>query len=421
MSETEPMTVNERRKYIHKVWERYRKASKNEKGKLLDEMGAVTGMHRKSIIRLITGRLSRKKRKRERGREYGVEVDDAIRVIAKSLDYPCGERLQPNLVWMAEHLMVHHELSVSEGTLEKLGHISISSVKRILKRIGRSDAKLAYRKPNRPHRRRTQDIYPMRIIPWNIVEPGHFETDLVHHCGESTVGEYIHTLQMVDVATGWSELTAIFGRSFRVMENGFDFILSRLPFPVKEIHPDNGGEFFNEHLLRFWSQRIAGLDISRSRPFKKNDNRFIEENNLSLVRAYVGHGRFDTLAHLMILRLLYKKLWLYHNFFQPVLRLQKKVYLNDLQYQRIFDQAHTPFDRLKSTGILPENILAQLETLRAQTNPLLLRSEIDALITQLLALPVHDNSQSVNIFHSLIKKEADSSVTLSFEPTASFR
>jgi IS30 family transposase len=91
-------------------------------------------------------------------------------------------------------------------------------------------------------------------IPWDMQTPGHFEVDLVHHCGESAVGEYIHTLQMVDAASGWSELAAIYGRSYRVMSNGFDFMQSRLPFPVLEIHPDNGTEFFNTQLIRFWGR-----------------------------------------------------------------------------------------------------------------------------------------------------------------------
>ena len=112
MSETEPMNVNERRKYIHKMWKRYRQVNKQAKGHLLDEIEAVTGQHRKSILRTINGLLSRKRRSKERGREYGVDVDDAIRVIARSLDYPCAERLQPNLVWMAEQLGAHAELQL---------------------------------------------------------------------------------------------------------------------------------------------------------------------------------------------------------------------------------------------------------------------------------------------------------------------
>lgn len=403
MSETEEMTINERRKYIYKMWERYRKASKQEKGELLNEMEAVTGMHRKSINRIITGRLSRKKRSQERGRFYGIDIDDAIRIIARSLDYPCGERLQPNLGWMAEHLEAHGEIRLGAGLLEKLNRISVSTVKRILKRVGRSDEKLAYRKPKRSPGKRVQDAYPMRKIAWDMAEPGHFEVDLVHHGGESSAGEYIHTLQMVDVATGWSELVPIFGRSYRVMENGFDFVLSRLPFPVLEIHPDNGAEFFNHHLLHFWGQRIANLELSRSRPYQKNDNRFIEENNHSLVRAYVGHGRFDTQAHLRTLRLLYQKLWLYHNFFQPVLRLKEKVHTNDLQYRRIYDQAQPPYDRLKSSGLLSECAQPQLDSLRAHTNPIQLRKQIDALIADLVSLPVSNNSEPVDVFNSLIK------------------
>ncbi len=101
MSETEPMTINERRKYMHKMWDRYRKAGRKGKGYLLDEMEQVTGMHRKSLIRILTGRLSRKKRSRERGVTYGAAVLDAVQVIARSPDYPCAERLKPNLVWMA--------------------------------------------------------------------------------------------------------------------------------------------------------------------------------------------------------------------------------------------------------------------------------------------------------------------------------
>ena len=125
---------------------------------------------------------------------------------------------------------------------------------------------------------------------------GHFEVDLVHHCGEVANGEYIHTLQMVDVATGWSEIAAIFGRSYRVVADGLDHLLTRLPFPVIEIHPDNGAEFSNRVMLQYWEKRIPELHLSRSRPYQKNDNRFVEENNQSLVRAYVGHGRFDTEA-----------------------------------------------------------------------------------------------------------------------------
>jgi len=420
MSEIEAMNINERRKYIHKMWGRYREANKKEKGELLDEIEAVIGMHRKAIIRLLNGRLSRKKRGFERGREYGVEVDDAVRVIARSLDYPCAERLQPNLVWMAQHLGRHEELRVGPETLEKLARISVSTLKRSLKRVGRSDPKLATQQPKRPQVSDLRKQYPMSKIAWDIAEAGHFEVDLVHHGGESAAGEYVHTLQMVDVATGWSEVVAVYGRSYRVMADGFDYLLTRLPFAVQEIHPDNGAEFFNHHLLRYWKEKVPDLQVSRSRPYQKNDNRFVEENNHSLIRAYIGHDRLDTQAQLKILRQLYEKLWLYHNFFQPVMRLQEKEYVSPLQYRRKFDQAKTPFDRLKEQNILKDNVQLQLEALRDNTNPMALRLQIDELISRLLSLPTLEQSETVNAFETLIKEE-DSSVTLSFEPTIPFR
>jgi hypothetical protein len=364
MSETEPMNVDERRKYIHKMWGRYRDQGKGEKGKLLDEIEAVTGLHRKAIIRLLNGRLSRKKRSRERGREYGVEVGDAVRVIARSLDYPCAERLQPNLVWMAQHLRIHGELLVGQETLEKLERISRSTLKRMLKPSEHRKARLALQQPRRPPTNHLRKQYPMHKIAWDILEAGHFEVDLVHHGGETAQGEYIHTLQMVDIATGWSEIVAIFGRSYRVMANGFDYMLARLPFEVQEIHPDNGAEFFNLNLLRYWKDKIPLLQVSRSRPYQKNDNRFVEENNHSLIRAYIGHDRLDTHTQLKVLRQLYEKLWLYHNLFQPVMRLQEKEYVSPSQYRRKYDQAKTPFDRLKEKNILKENSQLQLEALR---------------------------------------------------------
>ncbi len=164
----------------------------------------------------------------------------------------------------------------------------------------------------------------MTRLAWRPAEPGHFAVDRVHHCGASTDGEDVQTLQLVDVATGWSERAAVLGRSQRAMEAGFRRILARLPFPVLELHPDHGGEFVNDHLIRFWDEAIAGLTLSRSRPYHQNDNRLVEQKNATLVRAYVGYGRLDTPAQAAALDPLYEDLWLFYNLFQPVLHLAEK-------------------------------------------------------------------------------------------------
>ncbi len=252
MTTEEEMTINERRKYLRKMKSRYSKAKRQERSELLNEMEAVTGLHRKSLTRLMRSSLERKPRSRERSKTYSDEVSSAIRVIAASLDYPCAERLTPNLGWMAKHLAAHDELEVSDPLLLLLDQISISTVARRLKTIRQDQPRLARRRP-RPANSVLRGI-PMGRIPWDVGVPGHFETDLVHHCGASASGEYVHTLQMVDVATGWTETKAVLGRSYVVMKDAFQCILERVPFAVLEIHPDNGSEFLNHHLVHFWTR-----------------------------------------------------------------------------------------------------------------------------------------------------------------------
>jgi hypothetical protein len=280
------MTLNECWRYVRLVKERYLKASKLERGCLVDEIEAITRLHRKSLIRLMSGSLERKPCGKQRGRVYGPEVDDALRVISETLDHICAERLQPNLVWMATHLARHGEIKASPRLFDQLSRISVSTVRRILSRLGQDEPRLPRRGPA-PANRVAREI-PMKRIPWNQEQPGHFGVDAVHHCGNSNAGHYLHTIQMVDVGTGWTEQVATLGRSYMAVEDSFRRILARLPFPVLEIHPDNGSEFLNAHLVRFWKETVKDVTLSRSRPFHKNDNRFVQQKNSTLVRAYLG-------------------------------------------------------------------------------------------------------------------------------------
>jgi hypothetical protein len=232
---------------------------------------------------------------------------------------------------------------------------------------------------------------------------------------------------MIDVLTGWSERRAVLGRSYLVMEDAFRYILARLPFPVKEIHPDNGSEFFNHHMLRFWGEMIRGVRLSRSRPYQKNDNRFVEQKNAPLVRAYLGHERLDTVAQTLAVNRLYDEMWLYYNFFQPVLRLTEKVVVPGAdgrltRIKRRHDQARTPFDRLCDTdAILPEH-RELLEALRDQTNPRQLRRDIYDLLDQVFALPGAVPEVTEDVFQTLLLhpswgREEDDSLTFSFNRT----
>ncbi len=405
MSHTDKMDIDERRKYLDKVQPRYQKANRAQKGTLLDEMIAVTGLHRKTLTGLMDSPLERKKRCRERGKTYGPEVEDALRVIAESHDDICAERLQPNLVPMAEQLARHGELVVTGELLNQLGRISVSTVQRRLSRLRQDEPQRRRRKGAAKPSGLLHQV-PMGRIPWDIGAPGHFEVDLVHHCGPSASGLYICTLQMIDVATGWSERAAVLGRGYAVMQDACQYLLDRIPFPVLELHPDNDSVFFNHHMFRFWGDRLCGAQLSRSRPYHKNDNRFVEQSNSSLVRDYLGDVRLDTVAQTWAMHHLYDRMWLYHNIFQPVMRLKEKRAVPDgdgraTRVQRIHDQAHTPFERVCATGVLEPQVREQLEALRAATNPRQLREDIYERLDYIFKLPGATPGQSENVYLTL--------------------
>jgi len=416
MDKEEKMTLPERRKYLKMQQKRYERADKAEQTKLLNEMQVITGLHRKTLIRLMKSDLERKKRQKQRGKEYGVEVDDALRVIAKSYDYICAERMTPNLVKRAKELAAHAELELRAELQEQLEKISVSTVKRHMRRMQQDEPRLRRRRPST--RNAVAGQIPMRRIAWNEPQPGHFEVDLVHHSGPVTDGQYVHTIQMIDVTTGWSERVAILGRSHLVMKDGCQRIMQRLPFKVLEFHPDNGGEFLNQPLLSFWKDAVPALDFSRSRPYQKNDNRFVEQKNDSLVRAYFGHERFDTVAQTKLMNEIYDLMWLYYNFCQPVLRLKAKTYLEiegqPRQVKREYDTPLTPFERLCATGVLSPERKEQLTQLRDHTNPLKLRNQIYSLLDRLLSLPPKTPGVTENVRETLLHPVPQLSQPLSY-------
>lgn len=374
MPTTEEMSVNDRRIYLKQMKKRYVTARRAERGQLLTEMEQVTGLHRKSLTRLMqSGKLERKPRSKERGCTYGREVEQVIVRVWESRDYICAERLTPGLLKMAQHLAGFEPLGLTSEIEQQLATISRATVARILRKHRSVKRRLPQKGAERANSA-TKGV-PTGRIAWDISEPGHFEVDLVYHSGETTAGLHGHTLQLIDVATGWSERVAVLGRSQKVMEVGFAHILGRLPFAVKELHPDNGSEFFNHHLVRYWKDKVTGVQLSRSRPWHKNDNRMVEQKNDTLVRQYVGDLRLDTPEQIAALNALYEQMWLYYNLFQPVLHLVEKTSRGD-KVRRKWDAAQTPYERLVVSGVLKPEQQARLQQLYTQTNPLRLREAI---------------------------------------------
>lgn len=382
MLDVPSMTITERRKYLARMLPRYLAADRPQQSFLLTEMQTVTGLHRKSLLRLLNASsLARQPRSRQRARTYGAPLEDALRLIWETLDYICAERLTPALLPTAQLLAQHAELTLADDLLAQLGQISVASVQRRLSRFTQDTPRLPRKGPERANR--IAKAIPMRTIPWDQAEAGHFEVDLVHHGGPSPIGDFVYTLQLIDVATGWSERVAILGRSQLRMEEGFRRVLARLPFPVKELHSDNGSEFLNDHLVRFFGEAITGLQLSRSRPYQKNDNRFVEQKNSTLVRAYLGTARLDTLAQATALNALYDQMWVYYNLFQPVMHLKEKV-ATGTRLTRRWDTAKTPLARLLATAVLSAEQQVALETQVAVTNPRRLRQRIYSGLRELL-------------------------------------
>jgi hypothetical protein len=389
MPSNERMSVSERRKYLKLVVPRYAKSRRKERCQLLTEMGEVTGLHRKSLIRLMgLPSLERSsKRTRLKMRRYDTAVGDVVRIVWESLDYLCAERLTPALLDTARQLAEWEELTLTSEVEDKLGTISRATVQRLLQRFQLDTPKLPRRRPQPPNRLLRE--VPMERISWDTRVPGNFETDLVHHCGPVAAGDYVHTLQLVDIATGWSERVAVLGRSQEAMVRGFRKVQARLPFSIHKLHPDNGSEFFNDHLIRYFGEEITGLRLSRSRPYRKNDNRFVEQKNSTLVRAYVGYDRLDNGAQCAALNNLYDQLWLYYNLFQPVMHMVSKEAVNG-RLRRKHDTAQTPYQRLLSSGILSPEQKSRLAELHANTNPRQLRRDIYQAVEQLWIHPLNN-------------------------------
>ena len=399
---TRRLNKKESHKLIDSYRDEYRKAPRPRQSEILTILEDATGRHRKSLIRLLNHKPVSKPRRSGRQRTYGAAMEDALRVIFAAYDYISCERLKPTLLAIAEHLEAHDELTLTPELRQQLVTISVSTMWRIRTRLLQDEPRLPRRTPQ-PSNDLRRDV-PMQRIPWDEPQPGHLEVDLVFHSGPTAQGEFVHTLQMVDVATGWVALRAILGRSYLVMADAFEAILRELPFPIVELHTDNGSEFFNHHMVRFWKERVPTLQWTRNRPYVKNDARFIEQRNGYLVRGYLGRERLDTADQTMALNALYGDLSRYHNLFLPSMRqiAKERVVRGEQTYtRRRFDQARTPFARLCETGVLtPQRQLALTQWHRA-TNPRLLLGQVKAQIDALFDLPGAQPGMTEDVYQTL--------------------
>ena len=404
MCQEKKMGLDARLEYLWNMRQRYRDAERSERTRLLDEMEKVTGLHRKYLITRMNGPgpKRKKRRTRERGRTYGKEVAEAVYFVADTLDWICAERLKPVLCSTAVHLAKFDEMQVSENLLEQLGAISVSTVRRILKRFTRPLPTIPQQRRGRPPDSVVQAMVPQGKIPWNEPEPGHFEVDHVIHGAPQKGNKVVSTCHFVDVLTGWSERFAVYGHEFPDVWPMFLDFAERCPISVREIHSDNGSEFLNQALISHYSHLGDNIRVSRNRPGYKNDNRIVEQKNSSLVRAYLGQLRFDSPAHCQALNELYENMWLYYNFFQPVLRQTSRRAVRgangSVRIVRKHDEATTPLQRLlRAVPPISRDTADELLELYRETNPRELRNTIHHQIMMLREIAREPEALSIQV------------------------
>ena len=387
------LTMQEKKAITKELAKRYNRAKKKEKGKILDEVVALTGYNRcyatfvlrhwnrKPIIYPNDGKAiiftedKQHKTKRNRRRIYDKNVLEALRRIWLICDCICGKRLAPYLAEITPILIQHKELSISRITKEKLLRISAATIDRLLKK-DKVRYRLKGRARTKPGTLLLNQIPIRTFADWDTKESGFMEIDLVGHDGGNGRGEYIQTLAMTDVCSGWTETQAVKNKAQVWVFEALTDIRKRLPFPLLGIDSDNGSEFINDQLLRYCQQEQ--LSFTRSRPYRKNDNCFVEQKNYSVVRRTVGYHRYQTERDLKILNELYCSLRLYTNFYQPVMKLIEKTRIGS-RVRRRYDKAKTPYPRLIELSQVSDVNKQRLREEYAQLNPVVLKRKIEGV------------------------------------------
>ena len=390
------LTMSERKSVIKVLAPRYQQASKKQKRKILDECCLLTGYHRCYASYLLSAHGRRRQLSPERvllgdatcrseriyKKVYDAKVLRALRQIWLWMDCLCGKRLVAILKEVIPILERHGEIHLDAQTRQKLLRISSATIDRLLAEEKKKFV-LGSKAKTKPGTLLKQQIPIRTFAQWDEARPGFVEIDLVGHDGGEGSGDYLQTLDVTDVCTGWTETQAVRNKAQVWVFEALKEIQGRLPFELLGIDSDNGSEFINGHLFGYC--RDHKITFTRARSYRKNDNCFVEQKNYSVVRRAVGYLRYDTEPELRLLNELYQVLRLYTNYFQPVMKLIQKERVGS-QVKKKYDQPRTPFRRVLES---PQVAKAKKQRLRkeyAQLNPAALKREITRLQNELLEL-----------------------------------
>ena len=363
--------------------ERYGRSGRAERGRILDEFSAVTGFHRKHAMRLLGGGQPNQQRgPRPRRRIYDDAVRGALIVVWEASDRICGKRLRPLVPIMLEAMERHGHLQLAPEVRTGLLAMSAATMDRALCDI-RGQARGRTRRHAAPSAAVRRSVPVRTFSDWGDPAPGFVEADLVAHSGPTTRGSFVQTLTLTDIATGWTECAPLLVREQRLLTEVLTEVRKRLPFPLLGFDTDNDSVFMNETVRDYCL--AAGIAFTRCRPYRKNDQAWVEQKNGAVVRRIVGYRRFEGLAAAAALAELYVSVRLFVNFFQPSFKLAEKTREGAKVYKRYHPPA-TPYQRLMADPRASEEVKRQVEAQRTELDPVRLLSDIRAVQQRLVEI-----------------------------------
>jgi hypothetical protein len=360
-----------RRELLLAIAQRYGQAERSSRRAILDEFVAITGYHRKHAIRVLaTAQTDNPTVRRPRLRLYDEAVRQALVVLWEASDRLCGKRLKPLIPVLLDALQRHGHLLLEGEVRARVLTVSAATIDRLLAPV--HAAVSGHRRATSKHAIRRE--VPVRTFSdWHEPAPGFLEVDLVAHCGESTAGSYVHTLVLTDIASEWTECVAVPVREATVVVDIVRRLRCLLPFELLGIDTDNGSEFLNEVMLAYC--REERIDFTRSRPYRGNDQAWVEQKNGAVVRRLVGHHRFEGWPAVEGLNNLYGASRLFVNFFQPSFKLASKTRTGSQVAKRYHPPA-SPCTRLLACDTIPETTKERLRSVLETLDPLRLLDEI---------------------------------------------
>lgn len=395
---TNKMSIISRKEYLSRIKGRYLKVRLKDKSAILSEFVRNTGYNQKYAIRILAAGHEYKAKCINRKVHYTYTNEDIfwLKKIWEIMDYSCGQRLAPQMPEIIFKLTHFKELNMPEATQERLKYIGPSTIDARLKNF-KSEVKRRINSTTKPGSLIKKQI-PIRTSSWNEQRIGYTELDTVAHCGDNASGEFISSLDLTDILTGWTETEAIMGRAQNRIIAGLDNIKGRLPFPLNAIDPDNGSEFINWQLFNYCLDRQ--VEFTRGRPYAKNDNAHIEQKNWTHVRKVFGYKRRETEKELELMNDLYRnEIRLYKNFFMASVKLidKKRTGRNGEKIKRIYDRAKTPYQRVMECVQISQEIKTKLKEQYDQLNPADLRRKIQNKLEKLNRANQTIINQTINL------------------------